>query len=387
VHELNRFSKRHLSIGLALGLLIFSAILMSLANTDVAQARPELQAGPNPDQSPCVVDIRQRARPDMLLLGETTSVTITVKPTCAGARPPMHIVLVLDASGSMGGGPTQQMKDAAYRLLDLLDLPNHPDTRVGVVEFNSFARPLCQLTNVEGRVRGCINKVGAGGGTSIQKGLTEGLKVTRTGRNAFGVGKIFEMMIVLTDGEDNEGCQPVIKAAKLVKDEEILVASVCLGGGCDRACMRQVASSTSYFYSVDNPADLLPAFEGIAASILSHKLFRMTLVAELPEDMIYLENSSQPPSEVSADRQRLEWQQSFVPEQELSFSFDVRPQKLGFRRLTTGVILDFVDLVGRGGQATARPAWVSVFGPFSPPPNHSPPTPIPTLTPTPTPTP
>lgn len=364
MHGLNRFSKRHLSIRLALGILIVSAVLMSFASTDVARARPELQAGPNPDPSPCVVDIRHRARPDMVLLGETTSVTITVKPTCVGDRPPMHIVLVLDASGSMAGGPTGQMKLAASRLVELLDLPNNPNTRVGVVEFNTNARTLCQLTNDPGRINACINKVGASGGTSIDRALTEALEVTRIGRGLAGAWRVFEMMVVLADGPDNDGCPPATRASTLAKGEGILIAAICLGSACDPGCMRQITSSSHYFYSVDYPTKLVETYERIAASILSHELFRTTLVAQLPEDMKYVENSSHPPAVISGDRQRLEWQQHFVPGEGVSFSFDVRPQKLGFRSLTTSVILDFVDLLGRGGQVTARPAWVSVFGPI-----------------------
>ena len=48
----------------------------------------------------------------------------------------------------------QEMKEAAVQLIRDLDMRNNPNTQVGVVQFNSIAKTLSQLTNNEGRAVG-----------------------------------------------------------------------------------------------------------------------------------------------------------------------------------------------------------------------------------------
>ncbi len=122
------------------------------------------------------------AYPNVLLLGEETNITLTVRALCAPEAFPLHIVLVLDASGSMAGQKNQELKAAVKQMVRELDLDERPLIQMGIVQFNSTAKALCQLTNDAGRLSSCANKVGANGGTAIDLGIREGLKVLTRGR-------------------------------------------------------------------------------------------------------------------------------------------------------------------------------------------------------------
>ena len=157
--------RRYLSVGL--GLLVVAVLMGTLAALRPVEASPASRAVAQGGQnnSTCVGDGQKIAFPRVLLLGETTNITLTIKAVCAGQQLPLHIVLVLDASGSMSGDPNRQMKDAAKKLIDRLDLKNNPGTQVGVVQFNGGAQALCQLTNIASQAKSCVGRVPANGGT------------------------------------------------------------------------------------------------------------------------------------------------------------------------------------------------------------------------------
>jgi Mg-chelatase subunit ChlD len=152
-----------------------------------------------------------------------------------------HIVFVMDASGSMAGQPTAEMKKGAKDMIRLLEMLDHPSTKVGIVQFNTVARTLCQLTNDPGRAGSCVNKIGASGGTAIDAGIRDGLKVLLKERASLP-HKHQEIMVVLSDGLNNADCPPVLAAADVVKADNIRLFSICAGPGCDRVCMKQVAT-------------------------------------------------------------------------------------------------------------------------------------------------
>ena len=161
-------NRRFLAMALAvLGIALAGVGLLAVSGESV-EASPAAQGQ---GESACIAVRDKFANPGVILLGETVDVTLTVTALCAGEAFPLHIVLVLDASGSMSGEPNREMKKAARELIKRLDMRNNPSTKVGVVSFNTSANTLCQLTDSSSRANSCVNKVGAAGGTSIGNGF------------------------------------------------------------------------------------------------------------------------------------------------------------------------------------------------------------------------
>jgi len=260
--------------GIAVALCLVSLASLDLAATAASSdgiAESRLPNSPRQGgASPCVVTHTMTADPAVLLLGEELTVTLGVRATCPNLESPLHVVLVLDGSGSMAGEKTQQMKAAAGRFVRDLELPGHAGRRIGIVEYNSQARRLCYLTSNENQALGCINRVGANGGTATDLGVLEGLRVLEEGRPP-GPSAAVEAMIVLADGASQTGCPPVLNATRQARDEGVTLFSICLGPDCDQQCMRMAARSPRYYY-VGNPNYLYAALGDIASMLVGEML-------------------------------------------------------------------------------------------------------------------
>ncbi len=387
--------RRYRSMGVAVGIVILAALGLALTQGAPAKASPAeaaLQQGNL--KSSCIALQKKIADPQMVLLGETVDVTLTVTALCAGESFPLHIVLVLDGSGSMQGDPNQQMKKACRELIDRLNLKDNPATKVGVVMFNNAAKVLCQLTNLPNQANGCVGRVGAAGGTCIDCGIKAGVGVMTRGRtNAADRDTIREVMVVLSDGENNAGCGPVLAAAGQAKGAGILVITVCVGTGCDVQCMRQAATSPRYFFEARQASQLVNVFDAIRKQFQNIILKGLTVIDNIPENMDYIEGSAQPePNAIGANGEYLEWRQTHIPKDGVTFTFKVRPLEVGYHRTNKGAYGTYTDNKNRSGDFIFRDPWVLVLQPEplatgTPPPTPPPtPTNTPTNTPGPTPT-
>ena len=384
---------RSLCVALA-AVSVLGLSLAALSEARVAAAPAEAPAVQGRGESSCVAVNRKEASPKVILLGETVDITLTVTALCAGEQFPLHIVLVLDGSGSMAGEPNREMKKAARNLIQRLNMKDNPATQVGVVQFNSAAKILCQLTNRSGTANGCVGRVGAAGGTNIGEGINAGLRVLQKGRQGIGdPDSIREIMVVLSDGEDNQGCGNVQAAAGKVKSQGILLITVCVGTSCDAQCMRQVATSPRYFFEARSASQLANVFEQIRRQIQNILLKSLKVVDNLPSNMVLVAGSAEPaPNSTGPNDDQLEWRTSFVPREGVTFSFKVKPQEVGHWPTNNGAFGEFTDNKSRKGTFEFRDPYVLVLNPrplataTAPPPPPTP-TPTPTIGPTPTPTP
>ena len=343
------------------------------------------------DPSPCVVTHTKTASPDVLLLGETATITLTAKSSCPDESLALHVVLVLDGSGSMAGAKSPQMKQAAAQLIRGLDMPTYPSTMVGVVEFNTQARRLCSLTSEENRAISCVNRVGANGGSRMDLAIMEGLRVLSLHRQGLNRDELTEVMVVLSDGGNNAGCAPVLSAVQSARGQGVLVIAVCVGDDCDETCMRQVASSPRYFFKAENAGQLVSVIQRIRDSALGISLRKLTVHDALPEWMEFVPDSADPPqtSPVAPDRW-LEWEETYVSADGVTYTFEVKPLKTGYMPTNTEATGDLIDHKARSRSWVFQVPWVTVLNPGTPPiptataiPPTSTPTPSPTATPTP----
>lgn len=370
----------------AIVVAVLFSLGLALAPLSPTAAAPQAAAPQQRgEESTCVPESNKVAYPNVLLLGEETDLTLTVRALCAPEAFPLHVVLVLDASGSMAGQKNADLKNAVKRMVRELNLDERPLIQMGIVEFNNIAKTLCQLTNDSGRLNSCANKVSANGGTSIDQGIREGLKVLSRGRPRGGGSDVREIMVVLSDGGNNAGCQPVIQAANQAKGQKVLIMSVCVGSDCDAACMRQVASSNRYFFQVNDSGAIVQAFIRIAEEVLNINLKRMTVTDILPPNMQLVADSVDPAPDKGDPASGLTWVTSYVPKDGITITFRVRPLETGYHPTNVQAVGQLVDNQNRSRDFTFPLPFVTVLQPF-PLATPSEPPPTPTITPSPTPT-
>jgi Ca-activated chloride channel homolog len=162
------------------------------------------------------------------------SVSLATRPAPKGqARPPHDVTLVLDRSGSMGGGPMEAAKAAAKRVIERLE----PTDAVNVIAFDDMVdvlfdrpRPLDAATRAE--VDRFITKIEARGGTEIAKALERALaSQTKDARP--------DVVFFLTDGQ-SDGPSAVRVAS--ADTSSTTVFTVGLGEGVDKALLTKIAS-------------------------------------------------------------------------------------------------------------------------------------------------
>lgn len=138
----------------------------------------------------------------------------------------------------MAGAKIKQLRDVAVELVRSLELADDPQTRIGVVTFDRKATTLVELTNEEIAVLAGIRSVQASGGKAIDVGIKEVTKCFNQGRRlAPAYLDISEVMVLFTDGRNEAGCPPVLRASDEAKKQGVLSITVCVGDDCDgRVC-------------------------------------------------------------------------------------------------------------------------------------------------------
>jgi uncharacterized protein YegL len=339
------------------------------------------QATPVPSPSPtlagCVAQFTKTVWPDHVALGETVSVTLHARPVCPVRDFPLHVVLVMDGSASMLGSPTRSMKEAARRFVQDLHLGPDKTIEVGVVDYNTGSRTLCQLSTDEAEVLRCVDRVGTVGDAKMDVGMTEGLRVLAQGRRGIDRSSLLEVMIVMSDCQDAAGCDPARQAASQVKGQGVLLATVCISNACDSTCMRQLASSPRYFFLVDAFRTFGPLLEWYWRYVATVPARSLSIDDTLAADMTYVAGSAVPTASrlVTATRS-LAWDwrsiDTGLPGEGVTATYRVATTQGGVRPVNlvaTGVMTDSRGYVFRW---TFPVPEVFVSEPPSPTPRTSP---------------
>lgn len=177
------------------------------------------------------------------------------------------VVLVLDASGSMRGGPLAAAQQAATAFVTSL-----PDVvPVGLVTFADSAQVVVSPTTDRSRVVGAIGEVRASGETALYDGVTA----------ATAVGTAPRTLVVLSDGGDTASTADLASTVTAVASSGSRVEAIALQTDeFDLAPLSSVAGAGhGTVRPVDDGAGLSAAFASTTSSLSS----RLDVVAFVPE--------------------------------------------------------------------------------------------------------
>jgi Mg-chelatase subunit ChlD len=168
-------------------------------------------------------------------LEEALPVTMDVRHRLA--VPSLAVVIVLDASGSMGGFGTEVpkvelAKETAQAVVDLMG----PRDLIGVLAFDQQPRWLVRPTPAadHARILEAVSRITAGGGTVMYPAI-------RAARDALRqVEAKVKHVIVLSDGQTDPGAFQTLVTGMAA--EKITVSTVAIGRDADLEIMRNIAA-------------------------------------------------------------------------------------------------------------------------------------------------
>jgi len=155
----------------------------------------------------------------------------------------VDIVFSIDSSGSMAwNDPNGLRKQATKKFVDKLK----EQDRAAVVDFDSYAEIVIELTNNKQLVKYAIDTIDDIGGTDLYRGVMKGVEeISRNGRE-----DNLKYLIFLTDGDGSWNDYAIDYA----KANNVVIYTIGLGSGVNQNLLKKIAESTGgkYFYATQS---------------------------------------------------------------------------------------------------------------------------------------
>jgi Mg-chelatase subunit ChlD len=248
-------------------------------------------------------------------------------PARRGPPEPRRVVLVLDHSSSMGGGPGSPLEHARLAAISFVRSVASELCPVGVVAFDDTARTAHPLSPAVPPLRDALRGIASGGGTDIAAGLRH----ARTLLAERGAGS--GVVVLLSDG--GSAAEPALAEAKLLREAGVRVVALGLGAAVNHDLLRGIASSPDDYLHVLRAEGLARLYNTVRDSIAGEGGYRADLREQSDTASVLLSSTGEfAPWEVDLYEGVLRWFIPFVPRAgEMEVSYTVRPLRCGWYRV------------------------------------------------------
>lgn len=296
-----------------------------------------------------------------------TTVTLTID----GVSPPpsqvaVDVMLVLDRSGSMGGAAMTSLKNAANSFVNTMDSNdgsldgNITTSRVGMVSFSSTATLGQALTNDANAVHTAINALVASGTTAIGDGVN-------LGATQLSGGTAKDVMIVMTDGQNNAGANP-LTAASAAKAAGVELFTIGLGSSVNAAQLQAMATDPAHYYQAPTPDQLEGIFQQIATGVAGPAATGLTYSVQAAPGFA-ITSSSATKGTVSNTAGTLDWSLNELRTESLTITYTMQhtASSGGVMPVHSAATLSYTDDGGAAQSVSYTSLTVDVQGCNQPP--------------------
>ena len=282
--------------GRRLGPVVVGAAVVAFGVLSLAMAGSDATAQGSDRTSPCRLARDKWAAPFRLWLGEWTTVTLKSTTDCPAQVIPLHIVLSVDGSLSMG--PNNKLVNAKRAAVQFVNELDFDVTRVGVTRFGGDVTVMTPLTDESGRILRAINAIYTNFGTDMEGGISVShqlLDDARTENVDPSKPVPIDVIVLLSDGLPYPAGNNPMRSAARAKGPGILVITVCVGNDCDKSLMRSLASRPNLFFDVQQSGRLIGVYKDIGHQLQRTGLRRLSITDEVPDNMRYVDGSANVP--------------------------------------------------------------------------------------------
>ena len=214
-------------------------------------------------------------------------VELTAPEAPSSQRPPIDVMVVIDRSGSMDGGPLESVIEATCGLLRVAGA----DDRIGVVSFDSEVRVELPLDHHDaGQAARVLRQIHSGGSTNLSGGWLKALEVLNDQARPGALTRI----VLLTDGQANHGIvDPDRLATMALGAAGKGVSTSCIGFGADYsegllAAMANAGRGNDYWCAGPDQAAAVftSEFEGLVSVVAQNVSVELRPGADVMELLV-----------------------------------------------------------------------------------------------------
>jgi len=197
----------------------------------------------------------------------------------------VNVSLVIDNSGSMGGGKLDKVKNALKVFVKGLK----PEDIISIIKFDDTANLVLKsskIKDVAGNLDPIIESIYPSGPTNIHSGMMMGYSEAQKHNTKDYNSKV----ILLTDGMTNSGItdpETILRQSKEFNDKGIDISTIGVGQQLDFDLLRRIATygrGSNYFIG-DAEKDIQKTFKDELESLLYNIGKKPKLTINLPEGM------------------------------------------------------------------------------------------------------
>jgi tight adherence protein C len=195
----------------------------------------------------------------------------------ASQSAPVALALVLDTSGSMGGRPIADAKQAMITLINALG----PADQAALLTFDATVRIDRPLTGDKPALVAATNAAVAGGNTAIYDALAAAMAALDA-----APPKARKAIVLLTDGIDNSSRQSAATVQAGLKAASVPVNVIGLGTDLDRTALAAIGAAApgGRFLEAPTSAQLGGIYTGLAQLLLVEYSVRYRSNAQVADD-------------------------------------------------------------------------------------------------------